>query len=1002
MNNFIYKTNSGKLTKQRETELRVVARDALRVSQKTPFTTILEMLDINEDRFYRFMEDFIDAEQKKMAMKIAKQMKKREQRIKDKNIKRQQKRVEQQTRVSKIKEILPESFVYNAPAGFIAWKEIMSNHMGENITMLHMDDTLTSIYMSHEYSIPINTDDVRQFCNKRWFGSYDWVEDSNYLNTGLSGKMVVLSAQNINQLDTTINQIFREGETNCLLTPIKKWICEKLDNTTTKKSKERYITLYNKVNKLLVQYPNGVPRENINEISNNLNITISIELPFQKEPYILERPIIKSLTTFKYMNTTYNHVDEIINITKDRIVCTHQELYTQMKECEANNISYYFTMNAKNISTLYASGEIYGLSNDYSSFINEYENKYNIHTWKIDAIKQPELTKFLDNSCHYNCCMDFKDALMEVVHIDQRACYKNFKKCNYFCGFLSKITDFRFTNKMQGVGIYQITNIKITNEKFKRYNDYMKFYVNFNSYPSPSLKFLDNVGTYDIIGGCWGITDNIDMDYVSEYGLTFMNKDNGVPFYSKYFGSCNSINYDKKYYLNGTNEIANVIHKNTESTVYRYNVNLTKIYNNLDNDTNALISVSTKKSHVFHLSHVTAFILDYAKLNIIEQLLEMPFENIVRVNSDGIYFNPWNIYSQNLNDVEHKPWVESERRIKFYSNYCQLKNNYVEKPSNQFNDITGKFKTYTNAEEFCSNTIYNNITYNFGKYRNFYLIELAIGGGGSGKTHHNLVDTGLINVMYIAPSWKLARNKQEEYGCNVGTHASLLMCDPTNPKFSYSNVLLIDEVSMLTNEEKEKIINFYVDWKLIFCGDIKYQLPYIPDKNKAQTEFSSDGFDNIMEFHSDYRATCDKLKELKKVIRDLIDTGIILTPDNLFNKLQKTTEIEKIYKIEDMILCRTNNQKDIYKEIFTGKNGNLEKYYITKTINRYCCGEIIITDKELPSECLPEIRHAFTIHSIQGETCHTKLLIHKDIMTLRMFYTAISRAKTYDQIYLIE
>ena len=60
MNNFIYKTKSGKLTKQRETELRNAARVALNVSSKTPLNTILEMLDIDEGRFYRFMEDFID------------------------------------------------------------------------------------------------------------------------------------------------------------------------------------------------------------------------------------------------------------------------------------------------------------------------------------------------------------------------------------------------------------------------------------------------------------------------------------------------------------------------------------------------------------------------------------------------------------------------------------------------------------------------------------------------------------------------------------------------------------------------------------------------------------------------------------------------------------------------------------------------------------------------------------------------------------------------------
>jgi hypothetical protein len=957
----IYQTKSGRLTEQRKRELRLIAKLKLKMNVKTPLTKVLQALDIEEDRFYRFMEDFIKAD----LAAIAKKMKNKEL----KNKKTQEKR----KATIRAKKNPPVSFVYNAPNGFEQWREIMAQHLGQNITMSYIDNN-NNIIETHEYSVPVENKAFRQFCKQRWFAQYDWIGNSEGIMTGLDGKMVVLVAHNINKLDKTINQLFREGETNCLLTPIKNWICEKLDKTTTKKSKERYVTLYNKVNKCLEQYPNGVPRENLNEISNNLNITISIELPFQKEAYILEKPITKSLTTFKYMNTTYNHVDEIIKITNDNIICTQEELYNKMKECDDNNISYYFTMNNRNINKLYVGGEIYGLSTNYYNFIMEFENKYNIHSWKINAIKHPELTKFLENSCHYNCCVDFTDDhTADLLHIDQKACYKNFNKCKYYEGFLSKITDFRFTNKIQGVGIYQITNIKITNEKFKRYNDYMNLYVNYNSYPSPSLKFLDSVGSYDIIGGCWGITNILDMEFVDEDGSTFMDKDNGVPFYSKYIGLCNSINYDKKYYLHGTEEIAQVIKQNTDCEVLRYGVNL---FNNSDDNKKALTSVVTKKSHVFHLSHITSFILDYAKLNIIEQLMEMPFDNIVRVNSDGIYF----MAVDNL----------------------KLKNNYVAKPSKAYDNMTAKFTTYNNTDNFCSNTIHYDITYNFGKYRDFYETELAIGGGGSGKTHFNLVDNGSINIMYIAPSWKLARNKEEEYKCDVATHASLLMCDPTNNKFSYSNVLLIDEVSMLTNEEKQKIMDFYVDWKLIFCGDIKYQLPYIPDKTKVQTEFTSSGFDNIMEFHTDYRATCDKLKELKKYTRELIDINLDFTPDTLFNKLQKCGDIEKTYNIQDMIICRTNKQKDSYKELFLGKTLGLEKYYITKTINKYCCGEIIITDKELPSECVPEIRHAFTIHSIQGETCHSKLFIHKDIMTLRMFYTAISRAKKYEQIYLIE
>jgi hypothetical protein len=978
---FKYQTKSGRLTDKRKNELRAYAKFKLGFKPNAPLRKVLTELNVSEDEFYPYMEEFIAAELKLIADKMReKELKKQKQNERRKIVRKQK----------KVKKVItppppPLYFTYNKPNDFQEWRDIMAIYSGQTITMTFIDSD-NNIIETHEYDIPAGFVEFRRYCKNLWYGLYHWSHGSGNSQFDIvdNGQLVVLLATSIPKLDETINQIFRDGETNCLLTPIKNWIDGKLISTTTKKSKERYITLDNKINKYLQQYPNGVPREHLNDIANNLNVTISIELPFQKEPFILERPITKSLTTFKYMNTTYNHVDEIIKITEENVQSTQEELFNKIRECEADGTSYYFTMNNKNINKVYTAGKIYGLSTNYQLFISDFEKKYNIHSWKIDAIQQPELTKFLSNSCHYNCSMDFNlDHPKILSHIDQAKCYMNFNKCKYFTGFLSRITDFRYTNKIQGIGIYQITNIKITNEKFKRYNDFMKLYVDFNSYPSPSLEFLNSVGTYDIIGGCWGIQYermnedltqyDLNMEFVSDIDSSWTDTDEQVPYYSKYFASCSSLNYEKKYYLHGTPEISNVIRLNTECDVLEYDYNLL-------NKTNkkVLTSVRTKKTHVFHLSHLTAFILDYAKLNIIEQLMEMPFENIVRVASDGIYFIPFN----NL----------------------QVYNNYREKPSDAYNNKTGMFTTYGSCNEFCSNTIDYNIEYKFGQFREFYKTELAVGGGGSGKTHFNLVDNGSVNIIYVAPSWKLARNKQEEYKCRVATHASLLNCDPTNNNFAYSSTLLIDEVSMLTNEEKDKIMNYYKDYKIIFCGDIKYQLPFIPDKSKIQTEFNSLGFDNIMEFTSDYRATCDKLKDLKQYTRNLIDQDLILTPNDLFNKLQKvsSSEIEKIYKIEDMIICRTNIQKDSYKKLFTGKFGNLEKYYITKTINKYCCGEIIITNTELPTECVPDIRHAFTIHSIQGETCHTKLFIHKDIMTLRMFYTAISRAKRYDQIYLIE
>ena len=281
---------------------------------------------------------------------------------------------------------------------------------------------------------------------------------------------------------------------------------------------------------------------------------------------------------------------------------------------------------------------------------------------------------------------------------------------------------------------------------------------------------------------------------------------------------------------------------------------------------------------------------------------------------------------------------------------------------------------------------------------------MAIGGGGSGKTHFNLTDPGLVSVVYVAPSWKLARNKADEYGVMVATHSALLNCDPTNYAFKTATTILIDEVSMLTNEEKVAICRGYQYHKLIFAGDINYQIPFVSIfktgklfANGGPTTFNVDLMENIREFKHDYRAKCPKLGEIKETIRWMIDEGSGWVNQSLLNKFNTVSESElrSRYSIEDMILCNSNNKKDSYSDIVTGV---INKYYVTKTNPNRSCGDIVFLPE--PEEDM-EIRHAYTVHSIQGETCRTNLYIRADGMDLRMFYTAVSRAEYFDKIFIV-
>jgi len=88
--------------------------------------------------------------------------------------------------------------------------------------------------------------------------------------------------------------------------------------------------------------------------------------------------------------------------------------------------------------------------------------------------------------------------------------------------------------------------------------------------------------------------------------------------------------------------------------------------------------------------------------------------------------------------------------------------------------------------------------------------------------------------------------------------------------------------------------------------------------------------------------------------------------------------------------------------LFKNSDGNEtigDKWFVKENNRFYCNGEIVIGEKP-DVKC--EIQHAYTVHSIQGETAKNKLIIDLNgINSSKMFYTAISRAKTLEQIILV-
>jgi len=495
----------------------------------------------------------------------------------------------------------------------------------------------SNIVRSKEYNIP---QDWRNFWDKSG-AYYDWWYDYDIdIFTKMENKGSIFIYPESENLDTKqIIQLFRDGISHCVFTPIRNWAISKLEESSAEKTRYRYSGMIKKINEFESKYADGVPENVINEICNSLQIDINIELPFCENKFIEAKSTKKRLKLFKFMNTRLNHIDlnEIVQNDEFEIVSRKELLSIQSKLDETN--SYYTYKKDKigvcSISTL---SKNYKLSNEFSEIISKFEIDTGLNFCKIDDIDDFNLSQFIRQGTNYNGTVDFQklnvsniklDEEQRIIHcevngkvvnhIDMTKAYANFKKCKFYSGFLGKITDFRQTDKINGIGMYKITDLQIPEGKFCNYNSKLQIYLNDNVYTSVELQLLDyHKATYKIVSGCWGVSP-LDFDFTEE----MMNNrdDEDIPYYSKWTGVCDQHKLEKKFWIKGSSDYFKVIRDNLGNGVVKW-------YDNNEG------CIAFPKKHNYHLGHISSFITAYQRINMIEQLMEIDEDKVVRVCVD--------------------------------------------------------------------------------------------------------------------------------------------------------------------------------------------------------------------------------------------------------------------------------------------------------------------------------------------------------------------------------
>lgn len=780
-------------------------------------------------------------------------------------------------------------------------------------------------------------------------------------------------------------QTYLDGTvSHCLLQPIIDWAKETLENAVSKSTAKKYTAIINKIvgkkgkDGLLDKYKHGVPEKDIPSLCEELQIGMDIEQPFNRDLLFEYRSMKRPLKVFRFINTRLNHVEcatnkkyndeSIFNNGGSNIINERKTLIKMKEQLEKDKEFFIYKKDQWGISGIQTLTDSYKLYNEFSETVKEWEKDQGLNYCSIESVSNPELMKFINAGTHFNGTIDFQD--QEIIfeyksifkrpknlkHIDMSKAYTQYKSCRWYNKFMMKITDFRETDKYYDNGLYQIDLIDLSNcdHKFQMYNIHLGWFEDDNVYTSAELKALEHYGgKFRVRYGCWGIDGEFTFsdDMINKKCITmFEDNEFSVPYYSKWAGMNCMIKESKNFWCKGDEKFFSNIH--SDADIYWAN-------------DEARISYPVK--YHFNKKHITAQITAYQRLHMLEQLMNMDEEKIVRICCDGIYY-----YDHEYDICEvftHK------EKMTFNNSPCEK---YL---SSIINDGSTYFK--------CDNV-----------FRENYRSEIFDSAGGDGKTYRNLfLDQGFINVVYAPHSNKLESRMKKDYHDHFGkrlmvSNHSRLLTEPFSKVegevYKY-NVYIIDECSMLTEKQKDYLLE-NITGKVIFCGDLACQcLPIDSGKQMTHKNISHVADPSPV----NYRFKSDKQLQACNYVRECINKKKVVKKDQLPYKTISKEDVKKMYNKEDIILVSRHCFNDEWTEVFK----DLEKYKVKNNTRDYNNGDIIF---QKVSKVQTELRHGYTIHSVQGETFKNKIFIDMRKMSdLRMFYTAISRAEYDTQIYLI-
>lgn len=756
-----------------------------------------------------------------------------------------------------------------------------------------------------------------------------------------------------------VEQKFKIGDFNCVLIAMLNTVEKSIEKC---EDKPKYVGRLQNIKKEIVRlndcYKDGLTYEDIEKILKDLPFTVRIyDLILQNYVEFKHKSPIFNV---KYVNTTFNHVEQLI----DTKPVYSDALY---KKYETGTLPYF-----KQGGFITPEGVIRKEADEY---INEMFLPFTpmIETDPSDFSKD---FAHVINSIHYfSSWIDYNKKLTNLTNIDMPKCYANFKQCDYYKGFPSvgpqitgELTSSDFNNYKDLEGFITIYNVNYDNcdQLIKDHINKIKlFEIDNLTFPIPELRYYSDIGiTFKCRIGSFCYGGNIDVP-ITENILKHK-------VYQKFTGIAGSHNSQTKYTI-----------KSDKTIIQKLAIDYNYEYYDIPETDTAFINVAFDKKEIKSYPHVCAYMLSYARIRQFKQLFTIPTEHIRGIIADDIILDAeyqtvlYNTHSyEKFNNETSKKLVEKAN--------CQI-------PAKQLLSSYSYYVNYHDTDEIDIELL-KNIS-----HKRIH----AYGGPGNGKSSYYLRIADIFNkLVYVTDNHRQLQSKNEEY--DVDTETIQRLIDSPFQNYTDIRTILLDEYSKITNDQIKKLLNKYPNNQLIVCGD-KLQLP--PCDGKQYDFFTDDSFHHI-HFETNYRFQDDDLRKLASDMRNVLESKI----KNSF-KIMKCRSLMNTYpKIsladitDDHVILTSKNEKI---DAITEKLLRLKpKYMVKKTTkdHKLLAGQIVTTYPEEYKNYV-KLQHAFTIHSYQGETLSDKqklVIDMADHFDAHMLYVQITRCKHNTQIFILE